>query len=124
MRLMNEQHMRTPFYGARQMGRHLRREGYVVSRKRVRRLMQKMGLCVVYMRPRTTVPAPDPEVSPSLLGDLAIDRPNQVWSVDITYISMQRGFMYLVAIMDWASRKVLAWRLSNTMDTEVCLVEL
>jgi putative transposase len=124
MRLIDEQHMRTPFYGARQMVRHLRREGYVVSRKRVRRLMQKMGLCVVYQRPRTTVPAADHEVYPYLLRDLVIDRPNQVWSVDITYISMQRGFMYLVAIMDWASRKVLAWRLSNTMDTEFCIEAL
>jgi putative transposase len=121
MRLIDEQHMRTPYYGARQMVRHLRRAGYVVSRKRVRRLMQKMGLCVVYQRPRTTVPALDHEVYPYLLCDLVIERPNQVWCADITYISMQRGFMYLVAIMDWASRKVLAWRLSNTMDTEFCI---
>jgi putative transposase len=124
MRLIDEQHMRTPFYGARQMVRHLRRECYVVSRKRVRRLMQKMGLCVVYQRPRTTVPAVDHEVYPYLLSDLVIERPNQVWCVDITYISMRRGFMYLVAIMDWASRKVLAWRLSNTMDTEFCIEAL
>ena len=124
MRLMDEQHMRTPFYGARQMVRHLRREGYVVSRKRVRRLMQKMGLCVVYQRPRTTVPAVDHEVYPYLLRDLVIERPNQVWCADITYISMQRGYLYLVAIMDWASRKVLAWRLSNTVDTEFCIEAL
>jgi putative transposase len=121
MRLIDEQHMRTPYYGARQMARHLRREGYVVGRKRVRRLMQKMGLCVVYQRPRTTVPALNHEVYPYLLRDLVIDRPNQVWCADITFISMQRGFLYLVAIMDWASRKVLAWRLSNTMDTEFCI---
>jgi putative transposase len=124
MRLIDEQHMHTPFYGARQMVRHLRREGYVVSRKRVRRLMQKMGLCVVYQRPRTTVPAVDHEVYPYLLGNLVIERPNQVWCADITYISMRRGFMYLVAIMDWVSRKVLAWRLSNTMDTEFCIEAL
>jgi putative transposase len=124
MRLIDEQHMRTPFYGARQMVRHLRREGYVVSRKRVRRLIQKMGLCVIYQRPRTTVPAADHEVYPYLLRDLVIDRPNQVWCADITYIRMQRGFLYLVAIMDWASRKVLAWRLSNTMDTEFCIEAL
>jgi putative transposase len=116
--------MRTPYYGARQMVRHLRREGYVVSRKRVRRLMQKMGLCVVYQRPRTTIPAIDHEVYPYLLRDLVIDRPNQVWCADITYISMQRGYLYLVAIMDWASRKVLAWRLSNTMDTDFCIEAL
>jgi putative transposase len=121
MRLIDEQHMRAPYYGARQMVRHLRREGYVVSRKRVRRLMQKMGLCVIYQRPRTTVPAADHEVYPYLLRDLVIDRPNQVWCADITYIRMRRGFLYLVAIMDWASRKVLAWRLSNTMDTEFCI---
>jgi putative transposase len=106
------------------MVRHLRRDGYVVSRKRVRRLMQKMGLCVVYQRPRTTVPAIDHEVYAYLLRDLVIERPNQVWCVDITYVSMRRGFMYLVAIMDWVSRKVLAWRLSNTMDTEFCIEAL
>jgi len=124
MRLIDEQHMRTPYYGARQMVRYLRREGYVVSRKRVRRLMHKMGLCVIYQRPRTTVPAFDHEVYPYLLRDLVIDRPNQVWCADITYISMRRGFLYLVAIMDWATRKVLAWRLSNTIDTEFCIEAL
>jgi putative transposase len=124
MRLIDEQHMRTPYYGARQMARHLRREGYVVGRKRIRRLMQKMGLCVVYQRPRTTVPAVDHEVYSYLLRDLVIERPNQAWCTDITYIQMQRGFLYLVAIMDWASRKVLAWRLSNTMDTEFCIEAL
>lgn len=124
MRLIDEQHMRTPYYGARQMARYLRREGYVVGRKRIRRLMQKMGLCVIYQRPRTTVPAVDHEVYPYLLRDLVIDRPNQVWCADITYIQMQRGFLYLVAVMDWASRKVLAWRLSNTMDTEFCIEAL
>ena len=121
MRLIDEQHTRAPYYGARQMARHLRREGYVVGRKRVRRLMQKMRLCVIDQRPRTTVPALDHEVYPYLLRDLVIDRPNQVWCADITFISMRRGFLYLVAIMDWASRKVLAWRLSNTMDTEFCI---
>jgi putative transposase len=124
MRLIDEQHMRTPFYGARQMARYLRREGYVVGRKRVRRLMQKMGLCVVYQRPRTSVRAIDHEVYPYLLRDLVIDRPNQVWCADLTYISMRRGFLYLVVVMDWASRKVLAWRLSNTMDTEFCIEAL
>jgi len=124
MRLIDEQHMLTPYYGARQMARHLRREGYVVGRKRVRRLMRKMGLSVVYQRPRTTIPGDDHEVYPYLLRDLVIDRPNQVWCADITYIPMRRGFLYLVAVMDWVSRKVLAWRLSNTMDTEFCIEAL
>jgi putative transposase len=124
MRMIDEQHMRTPYYGARQMARHLRREGYVVGRKRVRRLMQKMGLCVIYQRPRTTIPSFDHETYPYLLRDLVMDRPNQVWCADITYISMERGYLYLVAIMDWVSRKVLAWRLSNTMDTEFCIEAL
>ena len=124
MRLIDEQHLKAPYYGARQMARHLRREGYTVGRKRIRRLMQKMGLCAVYQKPRTTIPAEDHEVHPYLLRDLVIDRPNQVWCADITYIPMRRGFLYLVAIMDWASRKVLAWRLSNTMDTEFCIEAL
>jgi putative transposase len=124
MRLIDEQHLRTPYYGARQMARHLRREGYVVGRKRIRRLMQKMGLCVVYQKPRTSIPAADHEIHPYLLRDLVIDRPNQVWCTDITYIPMRRGFMYLVAVMDWASRKILSWRLSNTMDVEFCIEAL
>ena len=124
MRLIDERHLKTPFYGARQMARHLRREGYVVGRKRIRRLMQKMGIAVVYQRPRTTIPSADHEIHPYLLRDLAVDRPNQVWCTDITYIAMRRGFMYLVAVMDWASRKVLSWRLSNTMDVEFCIEAL
>jgi putative transposase len=106
------------------MARHLRREGYVVGRKRVRRLMQKMGLCVIYQRPRTSIPAADHEIYPYLLRDLEIDRPNQVWCADITYMPMRRGFLDLVAIMDWASRKVLAWRVSNTINTEFCIEAL
>lgn len=124
MRMIDEQHMLTPFYGARQMARHLRREGYIVSRKRIRRLMAKMGICAVYQKPRTTIPQKDHVVYPYLLRDLTIDRPNQVWCTDITYIPMRRGFMYLVAVMDWASRKVLSWRLSNTMDAEFCIEAL
>src|SRR5262245_512942 len=122
MRLIDEQHMRTPYYGARQMARYLRREGYVVGRKRIRRLMQKMGLCVIYQRPRTSIPAADHEVYPYLLRELEVDRPNQVWCADITYIQMRRGFLYLVAIMDWVSRKVLAVRLFKPVDTEYCLI--
>jgi len=124
MRMIDEQHLLTPFYGARQMARHLRREGYIVSRKRIRRLMAKMGISAVYQKPRTTIPLKDHVVYPYLLRDLTIDRPNQVWCTDITYIPMRRGFMYLVAVMDWASRKVLSWRLSNTMGAEFCIEAL
>jgi putative transposase len=121
MRLIDAQFLEAPWYGSRQMARHLRREGYTFGRKRVRRPMAKMGLAPIYQRPRTTVPHPEHRVYPYLLRDLAIDRPNQVWCADITYIPMRRGFLYLVAIMDWTSRKVLAWRVSNTMDIEFCL---
>ena len=124
MRLIDAQFLETPWYGSRQMARHLRREGYVVGRKRVRRLMAKMGLVPIYQRPRTTVPHPEHRVFPYLLRDLAIDRPNQVWSTDLTYIPMRRGFLYLAAVMDWATRKVLSWRVSNTMDVEFCLEAL
>ena len=124
MRMIDEQHLATPFYGARQMARHLRREGYIVSRKRIRRLMLKMGLAAVYQRPRTTIPQKDHVIYPYLLRDIVIDRPNQVWCTDITYIPMRRGFMYLVAVMDWASRKVLSWRLSSTMEAEFCIEAL
>jgi putative transposase len=121
MRVIDEQFLETPWYGSRQMTRHLRRQGPVVNRKRVRRLMAKMGLQAVYQRPKTTVPHPEHKIWPYLLRDLTIDRPNHVWCSDITYIPMQRGFLYLVAVMDWASRRVLAWRLSNTMDVEFCI---
>lgn len=124
MRLIDVQFLETPWYGSRQMARHLRREGQTVGRKRVRRLMAKMGLAPIYQRPRTTVPHPEHRGYPYLLQDLVIDRPNQVWCSDITHISMRRGFLYLVAIMDWMSRKVLAWRVSNTMDVEFCLTAL
>ena len=103
------------------MARHLRRDGHEVGRKRVRRLMGVMGLVPIYQRPRTTVPHPEHRVYPYLLRDLAVERPNQVWCADITYIPMRRGFLYLVAVMDWATRKVLAWRLSNTMDVAFCV---
>ena len=124
MRLIDEQHMKTPFYGASQMARHLRRHGYIVGRKRVRRLMAKMGLAALYQQPRTIIPHKDHVVCPYLLRDLTIDRPNQVWRTDITYIPIRRGFLYLVAIIDWASRKVLAWRSSNTMEGEFCIESL
>jgi putative transposase len=124
MRLIDEQFLETPFYGARQMARHLRRRGYVVGRKRTSRLMAKMGLAAIYQKPRTSDPHPAHRTYKYLLRHLAIDRPNQVWCADITYIPMRRGFLYLVAVMDWATRKVLAWRLSNTMDAEFCIQAL
>lgn len=124
MRLIDEQFLETPFYGARQMARHLRRRGHVVGRKRVRRLMAKMGLTAIYQKPRTSEPHPAHRTYKYLLRHLAINRPNHVWCADITYIPMRRGFLYLVAIMDWATRKVLAWRLSNTMDAEFCIQAL
>jgi putative transposase len=114
----------TPCYGSRQMARHLRREGYRVGRKRVRRLMAKMGLEPIYQRPRTTVPHPGHQIHPYLLREMVIDRPNQVWCADITYIPMRRGFLYLVAVMDWSTRRVLSWRVSNTMDVEFCIEAL
>ncbi len=106
------------------MRRRLRRQGHDVNRKRVRRLMIKMGLVAVYQRPKTTVPNPEHKIRPYLLREMKIDRPNQVWCTDITYIPMRKGFLYLVAVMDWATRKVLAWRLSNTMDVEFCIEAL
>ena len=121
MRLIDAQFLETPWYGSRQMARHLRRDGHEVGRKRVRRLMGVMGLVPIYQRPRTTVPHPEHRVYPYLLRDLAVERPNQVWCADITYIPMRRGFLYLVAVMDWATRKVLAWRVSNTMDVAFCV---
>ena len=120
MRVMDEQFLQTPWYGSRQMTRHLRRLGHAVGRKRVKRLMRKMGLEAVYQRPKTTVANPEHKIWPYLLRNKVIDQPNQVWCTDITYIPMRRGFLYLVAVMDWASRKVLSWRLSNTMDVEFC----
>jgi len=113
-----------PWYGSRQMARHLCRLGHAVGRRRVRRLMAQMGLAPIYQRPRTSDPHPEHRIYPYLLRDLEITRPGHVWCADITYIPMRRGFLYLVAIMDWASRKVLAWRLPNTMDAEFCVAAL
>ena len=108
MRLIDAQFLQTPWYGSRQMARHLRREGYGVGRKRIRRLMAKMGLAPIDQRPRTTVPHPEHRIYPYLLRDMVLDRPNQVWCADLTYIPMQRGFLYLVAIMVDAQGAVLA----------------
>jgi len=124
MRLIDEQYLETPWYGARQMARHLRREGHKVNRKRVGRLMRLMGLSAIYQKPNTSRPHPRHKVYPYLLRGMIIDRPNQVWCADICYIPVRRGFFYLVAIMDWTSRKVLSWRLSNTLDTEFCVAAL
>ena len=120
MRLIDEQFLTTPWYGSRQMARHLRRQGYGVGRKRIRRLMRQMGLTAIYRKPRTSQPHPGHRIYPYLLRKVRIDRSNQVWCADITYIPMQRGFQYLVAIMDWATRTVLSWRLSNTLDSDFC----
>ena len=124
MRRLDELFLKYPFYGSRQMVRHLRRAGLYVGRHRVRRLMRLMGLSAIYQAPRTSTPHPEHRIYPYLLGNLQISRPNQVWCADITYIPVQRGFLYLVAIMDWATRHVLAWRLSNTMDSGFCVEAL
>ena len=121
MRLIDEQYTRTPFYGYPRMTACLWRQGYPVNRKRVARLMRVMGLSAIYPKPKTSLAAAGHRVYPYLLQGLAIARPNQVWSADITYIRMSQGFMYLVAIMDWYTRYVLAWALSNTLDGLFCL---
>lgn len=120
MRLIDSQFLETPYYGARQMTRYLRRRGYWVGRKRVRRLMQKMGLMAIYQKPCTSKPHPQHKIYPYLLKGMDISEPNHVWCADVTYIPMRKGFLYLVAIMDWNSRKVLSWRLSNTLDADFC----
>lgn len=124
MRVIDAAFLDMPWYGSRQMVRHLRRGGYDVGRRRVRRLMGKMGLSPIYQRPRTSDPHPQHRIYPYLLRKLEIVRPNHVWCADVTYIPMRRGFLYLVAVMDWATRKVLAWRLSNTMDAGFCVAAL
>ena len=120
MRRIDELFLKYPFYGARRMALHLRREGVRIGRRRAGRLMRLMGLQAIYRAPRTSAPHPEHRVYPYLLRGLAIERANHVWCADITYIPVQRGFLYLVAIMDWASRYVLAWRLSNTLDASFC----
>ena len=124
MKLIDRQYLATPFYGARRMAVWLKNQGYRVNRKRVRRLMRIMGIRAIYRRPRTSKPAPGHKIYPYLLSGMEITRPNQVWATDITYIPMARGFLYLVAIMDWYSRYVLSWRLSNTLDASFCVEAL
>ena len=117
---IDRQYLETPFYGSRRMKAWLERQGKQVSRKRVQRLMRGMGLRAIYRRPRTSQPAPEHRVYPYLLRNARVTRPNQVWAAGITYLPMARGFLYLVAIMDWHSRYVVAWRLSNTLEAGFC----
>jgi putative transposase len=124
MRRIDELFLRWPFLGSRRMVALLAAEGIQVNRKRVRRLMRLMGIVPLGPKPRTSKPGAGHKIYPYLLRDLVIDRPNQVWCADITYLPMGRGFLYLVAIMDWHSRAVLAWRISNTMDTGFCVSAL
>ena len=124
MRLIDEQYIETPFYGYRRMAAHLVVQGHSVNDKRIRRLMRLMGLEALYQKPRTSIPNKEHIVYPYLLRNVPIERVSQVWSTDITYVPMERGFLYLVAVMDWYSRYVLSWRLSNTMDVGFCIEAL
>jgi len=124
MRLLDEQYTRTPFYGSRRMVIALEEQGWNVNRKRVQRLMQIMGIEAIYPKPRLSDPAPGHRIYPYRLRGLAITRPNQVWSTDITYIRLRSGFVYLVAILDWFSRYVVDWEISITLDTSFCLSTL
>jgi putative transposase len=124
MALIDRQYLQTPFYGSRRMAAWLQAQGHAVNRKRVQRLMLRMGLAAIYQRPRTSKPAPEHRIYPYLLRGLKIERVGQVWAADITYIPMARGFLYLIAVMDWVSRYVLAWRLSNLLDASFCIETL
>ena len=124
MRQIDELFLKYPFYGSRQIVRHLRAKGVRVGRHRVRRLMRLMGLEAIYRAPKTSKAHPEHKVYPYLLRGLEIERPNHVWCADITYIPVCSGFLYLVAVMDWASRRVLSWRLSNTLDARFCVEAL
>jgi putative transposase len=124
MRRLDELHLCYPFFGARKLTAMLKREGIAVGRKRVRRLMRLMDICALYRRPRTTVPVEGHRVCPYLLSGVEIERPNQVWEADITYLPMHRGFLYLMAIVAVFSRRVMAWRLSNTLTADFCILAL
>jgi len=124
MRRLDELHLQLPYYGARKLAAQLRREGHEVGRRHVTTLMRRMGIAALYRKPRTSIPARDAGIYPYLLSGLAIERPNQVWASDITYLPMAHGFMYLVAILDVASRKVLSFRLSNTLTADFCVEAL
>ena len=120
LRLLDEQYMKTPFYGSRKLTVFLCSMGYEINRKRVMRLMNQLGLQTIYPKKKTTVSNPNHEIYPYLLRELVVNRANQVWCTDITYLPVEKGHFYLVAIMDWFSRKVLSWRISNTMDVYFC----
>ncbi len=124
MRMLDEQYTRTPFYGTRKMAAWLDTQGYPVERKRVRRLLHLMGLEAIYPKPHTSLPGAPAQRYPYLLRGMSIERCNQVWSCDITYIRLQRGFIYLMAVIDWFSRYVLSWEISITLDTSFCLEAL
>jgi putative transposase len=124
MRQLDELHLQRPYYGSRQMMLSLRRKGYEVNRKRIQRLMRLMAIEAIYPKPRTSIAHPSHKVFPYLLKDMPVLRPNQVWCADITYIPMELGFLYLVVILDWFSRYVLAWELSNSLEAEFCITAL
>src|SRR5262249_8468076 len=124
MALIERQYLGRPYYGWRRMAGWLTTQGHIVNRKRVQRLMRLLGLVAIYQRPNTSKPAAAHKIYPYLLGGLAIERANQVWCSDVTYIPMAKGFLYLVVIMDWASRAVLTWRLSNTLGADFCVEAL
>jgi putative transposase len=124
MALIDRQYLARPYYGSRRMAAWLPTQGHVVNRKRVQRLMRLQGLVAIYQRPNTSKPAVAHKIYPYLLGNLTIERVNQVWCADVTYIPMAKGFLYLVVVMDWASRAVLAWRLSNTLGADFCVEAL
>lgn len=124
MRLIDEQYLKAPFYGSRRVTAWLNREGYTINRKRVQRLMRLMGLEALYPTKRTTQPGAGHKIYPYLLRDVQVTRPDQVWSTDITYVPLRRGFMYLVAVLDWHSRYVLSWRLSNSLANSFCIEAL
>lgn len=124
MKMIDRQYLITPFFGARKMAACLNSKGHRVNRKRVQRLMRLMGIRAIYRRPQTSKPGKGHKVYPYLLKGMKITRPNQVWAADITYIPMKRGFLYLVAIIDWYSRYVLSWRLSNTLEADFCIEAL
>ena len=121
MRRLDELHLEHPVYGSRKLAASLRREGVVINRKRVVRLLRQMGIEAIYAKPRTSLPLPGHQIYPYLLRGLEVTGPDQVWCADITYVPMARGFMYLVAVMDWWSRYVLGWRLSNTLEAAFCV---
>jgi putative transposase len=124
MRRLDELHLLLPFYGSRKLTRELQKEGHDVGRRHVVTLMRRMGIEAIYRRPRTSIPAREATIRPYLLGNLTINRSNQVWASDITYLPMAHGFLYLVAIIDVASRKLLAFRLSNTLTADFCVEAL